>query len=224
MKKFAVVFDLNGTIVDTEIAHSSAYTEVLKKYRVTFTITEFTEYWSRHGKKIDDYLKDIGREDLLKIEKQIKEEKDEIFRRTLESTARLMPGTLELLERLKGVCPLGLESSSPLANVMALLNHFGIARFFDAVVPLDAGFDEKKYGVAKNKSSRLKFAAEKLGYACSACVLVGAAEKDIRAAKEAGMKAIAIPNQYTESQNFTEADKIIPSLSEITPEILDSLF
>lgn len=221
----AVIFDMNGTVVDTEVAHFSAYREILDKYGISFTIEDFTENWTRQGKKIDDYLVKIKREDLLSKTEKIKRDKDEIFQRTVGGKAKLMPGIIDLLERLKQAeFKIGLESSSPWANVEKVINHYKIARYFDKFSVLDSGLNESRYGPVKKKSSRLKYLADLLEISPRLVVLIGDAEKDMLGAKEAGMKSIAVPNQYTKDNNFEHADKVFHGFDEIGITLISSLF
>jgi len=214
--KFAVLFDLNGTVVDTENAHASAYAEVLKKYDIDFTIEQFSDNWSRRGKSIADYLEKIGRDDLLSKVKEIKKEKDKIFRATLSQKAELRPGITELLKRLKNeALKIGLESSSPSINVEKVLKYFDLEKYFNHVVTLDSGFDEDKYGNHKKKSARLKYLADLLGFDPSQCIFIGDAEKDMIGARDAGMKAFAVPNEYTKDNNFKHADRVFKNFEEI---------
>jgi len=221
---FAVLFDLNGTVVDTENAHASAYAEVLKKYDIDFTIEQFSDNWSRQGKKLADYLEAIGRSDLLPKAKEIKKEKDEIFRVTLAQKAQLRARVVGLLQRLKsGGLKLGLESSSPKVNVDKVLEHFDLSEYFDQIVPLDSGLDESKYGSHEKKSSRLKYLAYLLGFTHDHCILIGDAEKDMIGAREAGMKAVAVPSEYTKDNDFKHADKILTGFEEIDIDFLKKL-
>lgn len=224
MKSFAVIFDLNGTLVDTEVAYFLAYKDVFSKYNIPFTIEEFTMYWSTQGKKLSDYLKIIKREDLMPKEKEMLKEKDIIFQETLEQRAKLMPGAKDVVDNIKREdIKLGLDSSTTRGNIDKMLLIFKLNSYFDAVASGDMDLDEQKYGEKKKKSSRLKATADLLGFLHSRCVVIGDAQKDIQGAKKAGMTAIAIPNQYTKDNDFSQADKIIKSLNEITPEVLNSL-
>src|SRR5438105_4619108 len=49
---FCIIFDLNGTLVDTESAYFLAYKDALEIYDIAFTIEQFTENWPRRGKKL----------------------------------------------------------------------------------------------------------------------------------------------------------------------------
>ncbi|MBI2611778.1 HAD family phosphatase [Candidatus Gottesmanbacteria bacterium] len=225
MKNFAVLFDLNGTLVDTENAFFHAYKDVLSKYGIPFTLETFTSHWSTKGKKLKDFLIEIKREDLLPKEKELLSQKDEVFQATLEERALLMPGAKETVERLKKEnIKLGLDSSSTRENIEKILSIFQMSSIFDAITSGDMELDETKYGEKKRKSSRLKALADMLGISYERCVVIGDAEKDIKGAKDAGMKAIAVPNQYTKVNDFSKADKVVENLDQITSKLLEFLF
>ena len=66
-------------------------------------------------------------------------------------------------------------------------------------------------------------AANLLGVAPAQCLVLEDAEKGILAAHRAGMRSVAIPNDYTRHHDFSKATRICNSLIEITPELLQSL-
>lgn len=225
MNNFAVIFDLNGTIIDTEAVHAKAYAEVLAPHGVVMTVEDFTEHWSRQGKKLPDYLEAIGRTDLLAQADDLLEEKQKIFQARVAEQAVLMPGATELLELLKqSEVKMGVESSGDGRNLELMLTHFNLKDFFDVVVSKDTELDEVVYGPKRQKASRLKLTAHLLSFKPSQCIMLGDAEKDIIGAKEAGMKAIAVPNQYTLGQDFYLADNVISGLPLVTVELLQGLY
>ena len=54
-------------------------------------------------------------------------------------------------------------------------------------------------------------------------MVVEDAEKGVVAAKAAGMKCIAVPSHYTANNDFSQADLLVPSLDEITMNVIDAL-
>jgi len=225
MKDFAVLFDLNGTLADTEIAYFNAYKEALRKYGINFKIEDFTSNWSTKGKKLKDYLIDIKREDLLVNEQEILQQKNRLFQTMLETKAKLMPGAKTLLERLNAAdIIVGLDSSASRKNINSMLTLFHIQSFIKKITSGDMELDESKYGERKKKSSRLKALADMLGYPYEKCVVIGDSPKDIKGAKDAGMKAIAVPSVYTKNNDFSKADKVVENLDKIMINFLNSLF
>lgn len=224
MKIFAAIFDLNGTLVETEYAHARGYQDALKPHGIDLTMDEFIDVWVTRGEKLDDFLKSIERNELLSKSKEIKRAKDDIFQLTLKERVKLMPGAREILEALKEArVSIGLDTSGSEENMELMLDLFDLKKFFDKIANGDTQIDEKKYGNKKWKASRLKFLADAFGILSSRCVMVGDAEKDIAGAKDAGMKVIAVPNEFTKASDFSKADLRVSSLSELTPESFKGL-
>jgi beta-phosphoglucomutase-like phosphatase (HAD superfamily) len=66
-------------------------------------------------------------------------------------------------------------------------------------------------------------AAVDLGVEPSQCLVLEDAEKGVVAAYRAGMRCIAVPNDYTRHHDFSKATRICRSLAEVTPQLLQSL-
>jgi len=222
-KNIAAIFDLNGTIIDSEGAHWQAYQEVLKDHGVSFTLEEFSWYWTAKGEKLGDALKRHGRDDLVVKQKIIKDKKNEIFRATIEERLKLMPKTKVMLKRLKGKVKMALDSTSAEKDIRKMLKHFGLEGYFELVTSGSMRWDEKKHG-EKSKSNRFQLIADRLEVPNGRCVVVGDAEKDVLAAKAKGMKVISVPNQYTKSNDFSKADIVIKDLGELTLELIGGLW
>ncbi len=224
MSTFNVIFDLNGTLVDTESAYFLAYKDVLKQHGVDFTMQEFTDNWSTKGKKLNDYLENIGRQDLLPQEKAILKEKDDIFQKTINERVKIMDGATEILIMMqkKGILP-GLDSSTTRENIGHILYAVRLESFFRVISAGDTLFDETKYGDRKKKESRLRYLADQMQSSPEHTIVIGDAEKDLSGAKKAGMKVVAIPNQYTQNNDFSLADCQFSSLRDISITDLEIL-
>ncbi len=223
MKSYAVIFDLNGTLVDSETAYFQAYKEVLNDYDIPFTLELFTDYFSTRGKKLKDYLEDIGREDILEKLEDITRKKEEIFQNTIAERVAMMNGVKDILDRLTiEQIMLGLDSSTSRENIDRMLTHHELRDYFDAIASGDMDLHEK-YGDVKKKSSRLLFLAESLRFDPVRCIVIGDAEKDLKGAKDIGMKAIAVPNVYTKNNDFSLADATFESLEELDKKIMEKI-
>lgn len=224
MASFAVIFDINGTLIDTETAHYFGYRDALKDVGIEITLSQFTDVWSRQGKKLDDFLKLIGRADLLPHAETLKRRKDDIFQTTIAERITLMPGAREVLTLLYSAgIPLGIDTSGSKENMEMMLSLFSLTDFFLHTADGDTVIDEEKYGSRKWKASRLKYLADQFGLPPSSCVMVGDAEKDLKGAKDAGMLCIVVPNVHTKTQDFSGADLIITSLLGLTVETFADL-
>jgi beta-phosphoglucomutase-like phosphatase (HAD superfamily) len=79
----------------------------------------------------------------------------------------------------------------------------------------DMLWDSKQYG-KNTKFSRFRNIADSLRCAPKHCVVVGDAEKDMLAAKDASMTVIVVPTETTKDDDFSSADLVLPSLVDLT--------
>jgi beta-phosphoglucomutase-like phosphatase (HAD superfamily) len=126
-----------------------------------------------------------------------------------------IPGALEAVHRCAAVWPLGLASSSNREVIDAVLAAGGIAGSFRAT----ASSEE----VARGKPAPDVYleVARRLGVDAPRCVAVEDSHNGIRSAKAAGMRCVAVPNpHYPPGSAVEDADLVLGSLDELTPELL----
>jgi putative hydrolase of the HAD superfamily len=113
------------------------------------------------------------------------------------------------LERLRSRARLGVVSNF-YGNLAAQLDEAGLSPFLDVVV------ESVHVGLEKPDPAIYRLAAERLGLAPGAIVMVGDNfERDVRAAKRAGMRAIWLRRGTAEAPEAGVADRVIGSLAEI---------
>ncbi len=210
----AVIFDLDGLLADTECLHCRAYQMALLEHGVQLQDCDYAEHWVRYGRGIADWVAMRGLEldpDALRLRKA------QHYLDLLASSLRPMEGALDLLEFLRGRTKLALASSSYRDAIDGVLAGLGISHFFQVIV---SGLD-----VAHVKPAPDIFlkAARDLDVEPERCVVLEDAEKGVTAARLAGMRCIAVPNDYTRHHDFSQATKICSSLREITAEFLTRL-
>ena len=210
----AVIFDLDGLLADTERLHCLAYQMAFKDHGFKLEDCDYVEHWVRFGKGIVEWVK---LQNLAVDPHALRLRKTKHYLDLLASALRPMDGALELLEFLSGRVRIALASSSYRDAVDGVLAGLGIAGYFEVIV---SGLD-----VAQVKPAPDIFlkAANDLGVAPSACLVLEDAEKGVIAAHRAGMRCIAIPNDYTRHHDFSKATKVCSSLKELTPDLWEAL-
>lgn len=210
----AVIFDLDGLLADTECLHCRAYQLALLEHDIDLLEADYAEHWVRFGRGIADWL---TLQRLPLDPHALRLRKAQHYLDLLATSLRPMEGALELLEFLHRRTKIALASSSYRDAVDGVLAGLGMARYFDVVV---TGLD-----VAQVKPAPDIFlkASRDLGVEPAQCLVLEDAEKGVIAAHTAGMRCIAVPNDYTRHHDFSRATKICASLKEITPEFLHSL-
>jgi HAD superfamily hydrolase (TIGR01509 family) len=143
----------------------------------------------------------------------------EVVRRMLEAYRRelpLLPGAVAAVHRAAAAFPLGLASSSNREIFEEVLELAGIADCFQATV----SSEEVAHG--KPAPDVYLEAARRLGVPPEECTAVEDSNSGIRSAKAAGMRVVAIPNAAypPDEETLTLADTVIPSLDQLTVEVL----
>ncbi len=118
-------------------------------------------------------------------------------------------GSPEMLRELAGRYRLAVVTSRPRYEALAFLAQYDLAGLFSAVITRDDVRRLKPHPMPVLK------AAEKLGVSPRQCVMVGDTEVDVRAAKAAGALAVGVLCGFGESDDFGEADLVIESTAQV---------
>ena len=209
-----VIFDLDGLLADTEPLHCRAYQMALFEHGVRLTAADYGEHWVRCGKGIHDW---VGKHGFDLDPVALRARKATHYQDLLRSSLRPMEGANAVLNRLTGKMRIGLASSSYRDAVDGVIYGLGIANYFDTIV---SGLD-----VARVKPAPDIFleTANRLGVAPAECAVLEDAEKGVLAAHAAGMRCVAVPNDYTRQHDFSKASHICLSLNDVTVNLLRDL-
>jgi beta-phosphoglucomutase len=215
--ELAVIFDMDGVLVDSYHAHFKSWQAVAAEAGRTVTEEDFATHFGRTSREIiATYWGDTGLSDQQIA--ALDDRKEAAFRKILESDFPVMPGAPELLESLhEAGFLLALGSSGPPENVDLVLDKLGTRSLFGAVVN---GMD-----VTRGKPDPQVFliAAERLGVAPKRCAVVEDAPPGVAAAKAAGMASVGLVSTGRTREELAEADLVVDSLGELSPDMLREL-
>lgn len=208
----AVIFDLDGVIVDTAKYHYLAWKRLADEKGIPFTEKDNERLKGVSRMASLEILLSLGNVDLSEEEKAVlANRKNTWYVEMIDrlTKAELLPGAEALLKRLKtdGV-KIALGSASK--NAERILARLEIGDYFDARI------DGTKVSKAKPDPEVFLLAAKNVGAAPETCLVFEDAPAGIVAAKRAGMHVVGIGKR----QNLPEADWILESLDEIRDEIL----
>ena len=215
ISKKAVIWDMDGVIVDTAQYHLKGWQIVFQKRGANYTEEDF---WRNTGKRSDTIIKSILGEKISPDEiMAIIREKDETFRQLMGQNIRPLPGVLKLITSLKEhKFKIAIASSAPMKNIQLITRSLKIHKHFDAIV---SGWEVTK---GKPDPQTFLLAAEKLGVEAEGCIVIEDAIAGITASKRAGMPCLAVTNT-TPREELREADLVIDTLEEITVDDLERL-
>ncbi|MCF7861614.1 HAD family phosphatase [Candidatus Woesearchaeota archaeon] len=207
----AVIFDMDGLLVNSEPIHYKAWKKTLEGYGIVLTYKMFLDYVGQSNEALveDQTAKNSGKQTEIKdsVEEVIKIKNNNYIE--LIDEIELMPNVRETVEKLSHQYPLVVASSSYVKEVTEILLQRGIADFFKVIIGGDMVVEKKPHPEIYLK------AAEVIGVNPEECLALEDSESGLRAAKSAGMYAIAVPNEYTKKHDFSIADKVIKNISEV---------
>jgi HAD superfamily hydrolase (TIGR01509 family) len=209
----AVIFDMDGVLLDSEPLHFAALNEILG--REGFSLSE-TDNEHILGTTLEGtFLYLTSAFTLSQAPSAYHDVYNETILRVLAQPLDPTPGAVNLLERLEAAgVRLALASSSQRQWVEATLCSLGIERFFEVVV---TGSDVEE---GKPDPTIYRLAAQRLGLTPDSCVAIEDAPKGIQSAKRAGMRVIALVTPYTQHLDISAADAAIHALFEAEDIIL----
>jgi beta-phosphoglucomutase family hydrolase len=197
----AIIFDMDGTLIESTEADYLAWERVFGDYGKTFT---YEDYMPMLGIKSAYVIKDyLGVTDPAEVDKCL-QTKWEYFVEVMEKNGiEPVPGALEFVRKFREMpVKVALATSSRKPKMKMIMEQLKFMEHFDATVSGDE--------VLKSKPAPDIFlhAAKKLGVEPGDCVVVEDAINGVKAAKSAGMKCIAITTTNT-ADALSHADVVI---------------
>ena len=208
----AVIFDMDGLLIDSEVISYKCYKKLIESYGYSFTM--------------DDYVKDYPGKQLKVSLQFIKEhyhldydieEKFQLFHRLetqfmQEDGVALKKGAKELLQYLKNHhYQIALATSSLPSRACHILDMHHILSYFDEII---CGSDVQR---GKPYPDIFLKACERLNVLPSEAIVLEDSEAGIQASYDANIKVICIPDmKYPEKQYEEKTFKILKDLTEVT--------
>jgi beta-phosphoglucomutase len=210
----AVIWDVDGTLVDTAELHFAAWLRTATEMGRPFSRDDFAATFGRRNPEIIRFL---FRQDFTDAQVQdIGDRKENYYRSAAEAGVSLLPGVRELLEGFhsRGIRQ-AVGSSAPRGNLDLILRTTESRQYFDAIV----GMEDTQRG--KPDPQVFLVAAEKLGVPPARCVVLEDAVAGVQAAKAGGMKCVAVTfvgHHSEEKLRDGGADRVVKCFTEITAD------
>jgi beta-phosphoglucomutase len=215
----AVIWDVDGTLVDTAELHFRAWVDLCRDLGRDFSRADFAATFGRRNPEIIRYL--FGdRFDATTID-DLGYRKEELYKAAARQGVSLLPGARELLEGLHAAgFRQAIGSSAPRGNVDLILEMTISARFFDAI----SSAEDTQRG--KPDPQVFLVAAQKLGVSPRHCVVMEDAVAGVEAAKAGGMRCVGVTfvgHHPDESLRRAGADLVVKTLADVSVEAVRRL-
>jgi len=209
----AVLWDLDGTLVDSEEKHWLSWRDTMAAHGISITRDQFRATFGLRNDAIlprwlpaqasSDQVRDVG------------DAKETLYRRLVRQEGlKPLPGAAEWVRRLhRERWQQAIASSAPRENVEVVLEVIGLMDCFEAIVSAE--------DVTAGKPDPQVFlsAATRLGMPPSRCIVVEDAAAGVEAAQRGGMASIGV----SRNGSRLKADLAVSSLTELPPDAFEGL-
>jgi HAD superfamily hydrolase (TIGR01509 family) len=213
----AVVFDLDGVLVDSEQVWNAAREQLVRERGGTWHERATADMMGMSSKEWSQYM-----HDRLGVPMEPAAINDEVVQRVAsiyEEGLPLLPHAAETVRELAARWPLGLASSSNRPIIELVLERSRLKPCFAAIV----SSEEVERG--KPAPDVYLAVARALGVDPKDCVAIEDSTNGIKSAVAAGMRTIAVPNPHFPPADdvLATAVAVVPSLADVSPELVASL-
>lgn len=213
----AVIFDMDGVLVNTEPVYYKVIKEILNENGHDIDYKEYEKYIGMTNEYTWELLKEKYsiNIDINELIDNMMILKNVIIKR---DGYELIEGIEDLLENLKqNNIKIGVASSSPICDILDATKSTNIYKYFDKLVSGESVEKSKPF-----PDIFLKVANE-LGISSQECIVIEDSKNGVLAAKSANMKCIGFFNKDSGKQDLSSSDIIVNSLKEIDYDFVNKI-
>jgi HAD superfamily hydrolase (TIGR01509 family) len=213
----AIIFDLDGTLADTEPLHFEAFNAVLRPYGIEIPRVDYFNRLIGYNDR-DCFvlvLREHGKPDTEALVGELIAQKTLIYQASVTERQVLLPGAADFVRSCANRFPLALVTGTLRAEAEMILHKAGIRALFADIVAAE------DVELGKPEPDGFNLALGRLGYIlrphppllAAECLVIEDTAAGIEAARRAGMRILAVAQTVTASA-LTGADLVRPSLFE----------
>jgi len=210
----AVIWDLDGVIIDSANEHRQAWHRLAREEGINFTDADF---WATFGKRNDAIFAEIWGPLPPQQVQALGNRKEAYFRELIRKTATPLPGAMELMRGLhEAGFSQALASSTPTENIQLISEVLGLERYLTVLV------SGETVPLGKPAPDIFLKAARELNIPPTHCLVIEDAVAGVEAAHAAGMRCIAVAGNR-DLPGLRKADLMVKTLTEVNVERVRNL-
>lgn len=212
---FAILFDMDGVLVDTNPYHKKAIDQFCIKYG--FQLTEKELLNKVYGRTNRDWITNLfGTLTPEKLE-EYAVEKEQLFREIYAPHIQPVRGLIQFLDLLLNHnVPRAIATSAPRANVDFVLAGTGIGHYFTTIL------DERMVSRGKPDPEIYIKTAQAIGLPNDRCIVIEDSLSGVEAGQQSGSKVIGITTTHS-SKELSHTDLVINDFEQLDIELLSNL-
>jgi len=215
MKRFAIIFDMDGVIVDSNPYHKIALNQFCARHGHELSETQLRE--KVYGRTNKEWLTNLFGTLPEETCKAYAEEKEALYRQLFKDDIQPVSGLVSFLDLLDHhQIPRAIGTSAPQSNVVFTLSKTHTQKYFDIIL------NDTFVTHGKPHPEIYLKCAQALGLPNSQCIVIEDSLSGVEAGKAAGSKVIGITTTHTREE-LQHTDLIIDDFNALTIEQLASL-
>jgi len=203
-----IMFDLDGTLVDTAQDITNALNFAIEPYDIKILTVENTI--KLIGEGISRLVEKVLPVEKMHLKSNVMKRFLEHYSEHLTNNSKEYPYIKETLENLTGFKKAVISNKREDLS-KKLLEELGLSEYFDLIIGSDTAGERKPSPVP------VLYVVAKLGLSPEESVIVGDSNYDMEAGKRAGVRTIAVTYGYRPRENLIGADYIIDDIRELIP-------
>lgn len=211
----AVLFDMNGIIINDEHIHELAFKQTLRPYDILITHQDYILCCVGKTDRAGYELISTQFSKKLPIDKLL-EDKANLYLKLFPEHKKTYPNVIELIHSLAKNFILGLTSSSSRQEVDLIITEFQIKdKFFTTISGNDV------LNGKPNPEPYIK-TSDKIGVPTNECLVIEDSRSGVESAKSAGCFCIGVTTTHSK-EDLKDADAIVDNFAEINMQLINSL-